>query len=156
MAFEKASATQLPFKDGTFTHVWSQAILYHVHNKEEALSEAYRVLTDGGIMVFDDLTKPNSEISPEAQKYVCDRLLFDTDYSFDSYQSALKTQGFTILESRDISEHLKTSYLCLSERTPKGEGKQAQYFLDLTTAYLQTAKAMDNNEVGWGSFVCQK
>jgi ubiquinone/menaquinone biosynthesis C-methylase UbiE len=156
LAFEKASATELPFEDGTFTHVWSQAVIYHVHDKDKALSEAYRVLTDGGIMVFDDLTKPKSDISPEAQKYVYERLLFDTDFNFESYQSALKAQGFTVLEARDLSEHLKTSYLCLSERTPKGEGEHAQHFPDLITAYLQTAKAVENKEVGWVFFVCQK
>ena len=55
LAFEKASATELPFEDGTFTHLWSQAVIYHVPDKEMALKEAYRVLQDGGIMVFDDL-----------------------------------------------------------------------------------------------------
>ena len=156
LAFEKASATELPFEDSTFTHVWSQAVIYHVPDKGAALREAYRVLKDGGIMVFDDLTKPQKNISPEAQKYVYDRLLFDTEFSFESYQSALEAQGFKILEARDFSEHLKTSYLRLSERTPKGEGDQSQHFQDLTRAYLQTAKAVDNNEVGWGFFVCQK
>lgn len=156
LAFQKASAAELPFNDGTFTHVWSQAAIYHVHEKGDTLSEAYRVLADGGIMVFDDLTKPKENISPEAQKYVYDRLLFDTDFSFESYQSALTAQGFNILEARDLSEHLKTSYLCLSERTPRDGREHAERFEYLATAYLQTAKAVENNELGWGFFVCQK
>ena len=156
LAFKKASATELPFAEGAFTHVWSQAVIYHVHDKAAALREAYRVLSDGGIMVFDDLVKPKRDISPEAQKYVYDRLLFDTEFGFESYQSALKAQGFNILEAHDFSEHLRTSYLCLSERTPKGVGEHAQHFRYLTTAYLQTAKAVENNELGWGFFVCQK
>ncbi len=156
LVFEKASATELPFPDGTFTHVWSQAVIYHVHDKDAALREAYRVLKDGGIMVFDDMIKPKSDISPDAQKYVYDRLLFDTDFSFESYQVSLKAQGFKILEAHDFSEHLKTSYLCLSERTPVGEGEHYQHFRDLSAAYVQTAKAVDNNELGWGFFVCQK
>lgn len=156
LVFEKASATELGFEDGTFTHVWSQAVIYHVHDKDNALSEAYRVLKDGGIMVFDDLTKPQKDISPQAQKYVYDRLLFDTEFSFERYQCALKAKGFEILEARDLSEHLKTSYLRLSERTPKGQGEHVQHFQELTTAYIQTAKAVENNEVGWGFFVCRK
>ncbi|PKB73479.1 MAG: hypothetical protein BZY75_01665 [SAR202 cluster bacterium Io17-Chloro-G7] len=156
LAFEKASATELPFEDGTFSHVWSQAVIYHVHGKSDALSEAYRVLEDGGIMVFDDLIKPKTDISPEAQKYVYDRLLFDTEFSFESYQTALKAQGFKILEARDLSEHLRTSYICLSERTPKSDGEHAEHFRELTTAYIQTAQAVTDNEVGWGFFVCQK
>ncbi len=156
LSFQKASATELPYGDGSFTHLWSQAVIYHVHDKVATLREAYRVLQDGGIMVFDDLLRPKRDISADAQKYVYDRLLFDTEFSFESYQSALKAQGFEVLETRDISEHLTTSYLCLSERTPKSGGEHAEHFQYLTKAYIETARAVENNELGWGLFVCQK
>ena len=156
LVFEKASATELPFDDAAFTHLWSQAVIYHVPDKESALKEAYRVLKDGGIMVFDDLTKPQPEISADAQKFVYDRLLFDTPFSFESYQDALKAQGFTILEAHDLSSHLKTSYLRLAERTPKDAGAEADHYAELTNAYRETARAVENQEVGWGLFVCQK
>ena len=87
----------MPYGDGSFTHLWSQAVIYHVHDKVATLREAYRVLQDGGIMVFDDLLRPKRDISADAQKYVYDRLLFDTEFSFESYQSALKAQGFEVL-----------------------------------------------------------
>ena len=103
LGFEKASATELPFPDGSFTHVWSQATIYHVHEKESALREAYRVLENGGVLIFDDLTKPRPDISDAARTYVYDRLLFDTPYSFESYQGALRDTGFTILEAVDLS-----------------------------------------------------
>ena len=121
VAFQKASATELPFADGTFTHVWSQAVIYHVPDKRKVISEVYRVLADGGIIVFDDLLRPKREITPEAQTYVYDRLLFDTEFTFESYQQALKDQGFEVIEAVNVSQHLKQSYLCLSERTPKDE-----------------------------------
>ena len=156
LVFEKASATELPFRDGAFTHVWSQAVIYHVHDKIAALKEAYRVLGDGGIMVFDDLIKPQPNISADAQEYVYKRLLYDTDFSFESYQDALRDQGFKILEAHDLSEHLKTSYLTLADRTPKGEGEHAEHYQWLSNAYIQTAKAVDNQELGWGLFICQK
>ena len=47
LKFEKASATELPFDEGYFSHVWSQATIYHVHDKAKALQEAYRVLAPG-------------------------------------------------------------------------------------------------------------
>ena len=156
LSFQKASATELPYVDGSFTHLWSQAVIYHVHDKVATLREAYRVLQDGGIMVFDDLLRPKRDISADAQKYVYDRLLFDTEFSFESYQTALKIQGFEVLKARDISEHLKTSYLCLSERTPKDGGEHAERFQYLTKAYIETARAVENNELGWGLFVCRK
>ncbi len=155
--FEKASATELPFSDGSFTHVWSQAVIYHVPDKRMVLSEAHRVLAEGGVMVFDDLLRPKRELTPESQTYVYDRLLFDTEFSFESYQQALKDQGFDVLEALDLSPHLKQSYLCLSERTPKDDTlDDAEHYQWLTTAYIETAAAVDRNELGWGLFICRK
>ena len=157
LAFEKASATELPFADGQFSRVWSQAVIYHVPDKRKVLSEVYRVLADGGIFVFDDLVKPNQEVSPEAQRFVYDRLLYDTEFSFESYQDALKSQGFELLEAQDISSHLRQSYLCLADRTPKGDtGEQAEHYEWLTEAYLETARAVENDELGWGLYICRK
>ena len=129
LAFEKASATELPFREGQFDRAWSQAVIYHVPDKRQVLSEVYRVLADGGIFVFDDLIKPRQEVSPEAQRFVYDRLLYDTEFSFESYQDALKAQGFEVIEALDISSHLRQSYLCLADRTPKGDtGEHAGHY----------------------------
>ena len=115
ISFKWGSATELPFNDGHFTHVWSQATFYHVHDNHAALMEAYRVLGDGGTLVFDDLFKPKREISQSARQYVYDRLLFDTDFSFESYQDSLRSCGFQMLGAQDLSGHLKTSYACLAK-----------------------------------------
>ena len=93
MEFHKASATDLPFEEEAFTHVWSQATIYHIPDKNKPLQEAFRVLQPGGVMVFDDLTKPKPQISDEARTFVYDRLLFDTDFSFYSYLDALRDTG---------------------------------------------------------------
>ena len=52
-------------------------------------------------MVFDDLVKPQPSVSPAAQEFVYDRLLYDTPYSFDSYQEALKARGFKVIEAQE-------------------------------------------------------
>ncbi len=156
LAFEKALATELPFEEGTFSHLWLQAVIYHVPDKEAALSEAYRVLEPGGIMVFDDLIKPQPNIGAAAKEFVYDRRLFDTPYSFETYQEALKEKGFKILEAHDLSSHLKNSYLRLAERTPKADQEHAEHYESLSNAYQETAKAVDKQELGWGLFVCQK
>ena len=156
LAFEKASATELPFTDGTFTHLWSQATIYHVPDKETVLKEAYRVLKDGGIMVFDDLIKPKTDISAEAQKFVYDRLLYDTPFNFESYQDTLKSHGFKILEAHDLSAHLKNSYILLAGRVPTDSSEHAEHYAELAKSYIETARAVDNKELGWGFYICQK
>lgn len=156
LGFEKASATELPFPDHSFTHVWSQATIYHIHEKGKALQEAHRVLSDDGLLVFDDLTKPRQDISDAARSYVYDRLLFDTDFSFQTYQEALEETGFSILEAVDLSQHLKTSYQCLARITQeKGDEHHGKY-RELSYAYNQMVQAVDNGELGWGLYLCQK
>ena len=156
VAFKKASATELPFLDGCFPHVWSQATIYHVHEKDKALQETYRVLAKEGLMVFDDLTKPRPDISESAQEYVYDRLLFNTNCSFDSYQEALKSAGFSMLDAIDLSQHLKTSYQCLAKMArAKGDRLHGKY-RELSYAYDQMVKAVDNGDLGWGLYLCRK
>ena len=157
LEFAKASATDLPYSDGCFSHVWSQAAIYHVHEKKKALEEAYRVLISGGTLVFDDLVKPKSEISQEAQTHVYDRLLFDTDFNFQSYQDALADVGFRVLEAHDLSTHLKTSYECLAAITEKRiGGTGTDKYRNTSVAYRKMAQAVERAELGWGLYVCQK
>ena len=156
LEFEKGSATELPFPDRSFTHVWSQATIYHIHEKQKALQEAHRVLGDDGLLVFDDLTKPRPDISDAARSYVYDRLLFDTDFSFQSYQEALVETGFSILEAIDLSQHLKTSFQCLA-RIPQEKGEEHDgKSRELSYAYNQMVQAVDNGELGWGLYLCRK
>ncbi len=158
LAFEKASATELPFDDGAFTHVWSQATIYHVPDKVRALEEAHRVLRPGGVMIFDDLTKPKPDISDEARAFVYDRLLFDTDFSFYSYIETLRETGFKVIQARDLSPHLAQSYTYLSRLASIAEGPDGyqERFEYLTDAYMKTVEAINNDELGWAQYLCVK
>ena len=156
LTFEKASATDLPFDADSFSHVWSQATIYHIPDKEKTLQEVYRVLKPGGLFVFDDLTKPRPNISNNARKFVYDRLLFDTDFSFSGYQDALKETGFRVLEAHDLSENLKKSYACLSQMALSQKALNPDTFEALSHAYDQMVNAIEREELGWGMFLCQK
>ena len=156
LTFRKASATDLPFEEASFTHVWSQATIYHVHEKQLALDQVYRALEANGLFVFDDLTKPKPDISANAQRYVYERLLFDTPFSFSTYQDALKKTGFDVLEAHDLSLHLKRSYQCLAEMAlTRSEGEDDK-FTQLSYAYRQMVQAAENQELGWGMYLCRK
>ena len=158
LAFEKASAAELPFAEATFTHIWSQATIYHVPEKVKALQEAYRVLQPGGTLIFDDLTKPRLDISEAARVFVYDRLLFDTDFSFYSYIETLRATGFRVLQARDLSSHLARSYTALSGLAAIAEGPDGyqERFDYLADAYSKTVAAINNDELGWAQYLCVK
>jgi ubiquinone/menaquinone biosynthesis C-methylase UbiE len=154
--FEHGSATDLPFADGEFTHVWSQATIYHVPDKETALRESRRVLAKGGLLVLDDLLKPKTEVSEQSRQYVYDRLLFDTPFSFTGYQDYLKSIGFAILEAEDLSAYLRRSYVMLGEKAAwHAHGELEERLTGLNFAYGKMVEAIDREELGWGLYIAQ-
>ena len=60
--FEVAAAEDLPFEDGSFDAVVSSLFFHHVplELKQEALSEAYRVLVPGGKLIIADMHTPTT------------------------------------------------------------------------------------------------
>lgn len=149
LSFEKASATNLPFSDNFFTHVWSQATLYHVHNRELALREIHRVLQEQGIFLFDDLVTPTAKLSQEAQQYVYERLLFEPTFSHESYAETLSQIGLMVFDSTDLSQHLQKSYELLSKLARPD-------YPELSLSYDQMCKAIALRELGWSFYRSQK
>ena len=95
LAFQKASATDLPFPDGAFTHIWSQATIYHIPDKaQNPPGSLPRPPTRRRARLRrpHQTTAPTS--APTPATFVYDRLLFDTDFSFYSYIDALRETGF--------------------------------------------------------------
>ncbi len=156
IAFQKESATDLPFAEGTFTHVWSQATIYHVPDKEAVLREVYRTLQSGGTFIFDDLIKPNAQISEDAQRYVYDRLLFDTPYNFQTYQDSLRDKGFEITQAEDLSPYLKTSYEKLRALAQQATAAGKADLDNLIDAYAHMSQAVADGDLGWAMYLCRK
>jgi len=168
LSFYKRSATQLEFRDRSFTHVWSQATFYHVHDRQEALREVYRVLELGGKFVFDDLITPVAieQLSDAAQKYVYHRMLFKPLFSGESYADFLSQLGFKVLQTENLSQHLHKSYqlLCELAREHEPEVKSAyeasgldpEHYISPTFSYQKVAEAIKARELGWFFYLCQK
>lgn len=149
LSFQKESATNLPFPDGSFTHAWSQGALYHIPELKQALAEAYRVLRDGGIFLFDDLVTPVKEVSAATRKHVYDRLRFEPKFSRESYAEHLTQLGFKVLQVKDLSEHLEKSYELVSELAQED-------YPDLSAAFKKTQEAIAAGELGWCFYLCEK
>lgn len=152
--FLQGSGTKLPFEDDEYRQVMSQATFYHVHDKDKLFKEVSRVIAEKGILIFDDLFKPKENISDNARINVYERLLFDTPYNFETYQENLRNNNFAVNNAIDLTNHMYITYALLKNRLEKevsiSEGKK------LIKQYEGTLKAIDDKEVGWGLFQCQK
>ena len=83
-------------------------------------------------------------------------MLFDTDFSFSTYQHMLSATGFQILEAHDLSDHLKKSYQCLAKMALDKQDSNPDIFQALSHAYGQMVQAVDKGELGWGLYLCRK
>ncbi|NER24577.1 MAG: class I SAM-dependent methyltransferase [Symploca sp. SIO1C2] len=149
LAFEKASATNLPSKDQHFSHVWSQGTLLHIHERDLALREIHRVLGKSGILLFDDLVALVPQASESTLQYVYDRLHLTELFNPESYVNTLTKVGFKVLEALDLTLHMKKFYDIQAKRV------QAQ-FPERSIAYQKTSEAAVAGEIGWWFYLCQK
>lgn len=151
LSFYKQSATKLSFPDSSFSHVWSQGSLYHIHELAQALAEAARVLQPGGIFLFDDLVspKPLEEISEDSRKYVYERLLFEPRFTPEGYAQKLTELGLVVKEQKDLSQHLEKSYQLVSELAK-------QDYPDMSAAFEKTRAAVSAGELSWYFYLCEK
>lgn len=161
VSFIRCSASKLPLKDNSFSHVFSHATIYHVHDKDAAFKEIKRVLKGKGVLAFDDLIKIKKAVSPDARKYVYDRLIFNTDFKFKSYQSYLKNVGFKIAEAKDISDHLAKSYDLIAKVLGRKikENKDKNFiskYKKLEIAYRKMVELVNNGELGQAYYIARK
>ena len=77
-------------------------------------------------------------------------------FSFESYKDALQQAGFKVLSSQDLSIHLKKSYSLLSNMASAKTDGPTDKYQALALAYEKTVQAIEDGELGWGLYLCQK
>jgi ubiquinone/menaquinone biosynthesis C-methylase UbiE len=60
LSFQVADATALPFDGASFDLVLSQNVFHHITDWKSAAEEVARVIRDGGLFLFSDISGPGS------------------------------------------------------------------------------------------------
>jgi ubiquinone/menaquinone biosynthesis C-methylase UbiE len=159
--FHHGSATQMPYPDGTFSHVVSQDALCLIPDKPRTHAEVFRVLRPGGTFAFSDFLQPKPQVSARARTHVYDRVRWNGGFSLVGYQSALQDAGFEIMLARNLGRHLRQTYQVLGaaarERAAAVADPAARdWMLAFAASCVQIQLAIDDDEFGWGLIVARK
>ena len=161
MTFTHGSASDMPYADGTFSHVVSQDALFLVPDKAQSHAEMFRVLRPGATLAISDFLQPSEHVGARARRHVYDRVRWSSGFSFTGYQEALQIAGFELLLARNLRDHIRRTYQVLAgtareraERTD--DARAAEWMRAFAESCGEIQLAIDDGEFGWGMFVARK
>jgi ubiquinone/menaquinone biosynthesis C-methylase UbiE len=141
--------TDLPFEDGQFTHVWGQTVFYHVPALETALREVSRVLTNRGILIFDEFVRPTIPIQETLQKRFYERLKFTPQYTHEAYLSVLRHLRLMPIETIDMARHIARTYALAANNA-------ASIDPEISQSFRVTSDATETGEIVGYFYKCVK
>jgi SAM-dependent methyltransferase len=124
----RGDAQALPLASSTFTGVFSIEAFIHVHDKQAALAEAYRVLRAGGMLCIQDpIHRPNLPIAA----------LEDTLHPIprERFETLLREAGFVGVETRDRSAESRRCYEQLAWLIDRGRASPFRLVAALSTVH---------------------
>jgi SAM-dependent methyltransferase len=120
----QADVTDLPFKDATFTLIFSQHVQMNVADKALLYAEARRVLAGGGrLAAWDIVAGEDSE--PSFPVPWADRPEYSHLTTSDRLRTAIKTAGFQIEQWNDLTDQAAAMMQTLPTLPPSPIGLQA-------------------------------
>ncbi len=143
----------LPFLDQSFTHVWSQTTLSQIPDHQQVLAEIERVLQADGILMLDDLIMPMAQVNELKEELVDQVLSIKSFLTPEGYADRLNRLGLMVLDSLDLTDHLRKSYELQLEyhQTHKSDSD-----LDLIAFAKQAIDTIDAGNLGWWFYRCKK
>ena len=160
LTFESGDFHNLKYQNEFFHVVWSQEAFLHGANKEKIISEAMRVLTPGGTLIFTDLlVRVGTSASDRQQIY--ERVRSPEMWDLDDYHRCLISQGFRVLQEQDWSVHVARSYSWIKDQVEKNrdvlstrtDPQTVDQTIDSLGFWVDSANA---GKIGWGLFVAAK
>ncbi len=109
----EGDAEKMPLPDSAFDSVSCHMSIHHYPHPEQALSEMFRILKDGGIVIINDLTGPGWLVRLMNRSF---RYLNTGDhaiYTRNEMETMLRRAGFCDVKSRNISPF---SYVCCGSK----------------------------------------
>jgi sarcosine/dimethylglycine N-methyltransferase len=160
LTFEWGDFHNIEYPDGSFDVVWSQEAFLHGADKNQILSECYRVLKPGGTFIFSDILV-RRDTSQADRERIYARLNTVDIWDFPDYTDAIKQRGFELLSADDRSQYVAPTYggVVSKVRDHRSELVRAigDETVDKTIAALDFwVDSANAGKVGWGIFLAKK
>ncbi|WP_346895492.1 methyltransferase domain-containing protein [uncultured Roseibium sp.] len=145
----------IPEKPSSFDVVWSQDAILHSDQRQQVLSEVFRVLKPGGYFIFTDPMQAD-DADPAALQPVYDRLQLNSLGSMRFYREAAEALGFEIVEQREMTRQLRTHYARVREelldnyKRLREDGASAEYLDKMAEGLQNWVTAADAGQLSWG------
>ena len=154
------SFEDVPAKDETYDLVWSQDAILHSGDRQQVLSEAFRVLKPGGQLVFTDPMQAD-DCPARVLQPVYDRIHLLSLGSFGYYRQAASDVGFTVRDADDLTPQLRNHYhhvsVALRERYDEMVRLSSQDYVDRMLVGLDAwISAADEGYLAWGILLFEK
>ncbi|EJU32179.1 methyltransferase domain protein [Slackia sp. CM382] len=113
LTFEVADATDLPYEDASFDVVIIANALHIMPNPERALSEARRVLRDGGLLIAPNFVSHDDTVVSRIWSWVLKRagIGFDHQWTLDEYVAFLSDQGWRVVHRQELKARIALLYV---------------------------------------------
>ncbi|WP_247006382.1 methyltransferase domain-containing protein [Halorientalis litorea] len=111
-AFARADFTDTPFADDSFDVLWGIEAICHAEDKADFVSEAARLLADGGRLVLSDGFRAAAAMTPaerEAMDHWLDGWAVPNLDSVAGFRDSLEAHGFTDVRVEDATEQVLPS-----------------------------------------------
>ena len=160
LRFEPGDFHELQYDDGSFDVVWSQEAFLHGADKTRIISEAKRVLKDGGTLIFTDIVvRPDTPDSDRERIY--DRIRSPEMWDSADYRRTLTDQGLVILREEDWSNYVARSYSWVrnavltnrEELLNRIDSSTVDRTVDGLAFWVEAA---NQGKIGWALFIAAK
>ncbi len=160
LKFEWGDFHNIEYPDGSFDVVWSQEAFLHGADKNQILSECYRVLKPGGTFIFSDILV-RRETSQADRERIYARLNTVDIWDHPDYEQAIKQHGFELLKAEDHSQYVAPTYGGVVSKVRENRSELVSAIgdetVDKTIAALDFwVESANAGKVGWGIFLAKK
>ncbi|KYK34217.1 MAG: ubiquinone biosynthesis protein UbiE [Thermoplasmatales archaeon SG8-52-3] len=161
ITYHLGNALDMPFKTSTFDIVWGQDAWCYTTDKNRLISEANRVLKNGGTIAFTDWLQVGN--MPEKELEALNSFMaFPYMETLEGYTEILKDNGLKIIEkedlSKDFAKHCHKYQKMLREDLKQGiiDNYGPDMFKIADSGLNLWVKAADEGKVGRGRLIARK